>query len=249
MIGGAAQIAEKIRRGERSAVSVLEETQALIEARDPGLNCFTARTFERAQLEAAAIDALHAGGRPLPPLAGVPYAVKNLFDIEGLVTLAGAKVNESNAAAASDATVVARMRNAGAILLGALNMEELAYGFVTENPHYGTTRNPHDRARGAGGSSGGSAAAVSSGMVPLSLGSDTSGSIRVPASFCGVFGLKPTYGRLPRSGTFPFVHSFDHVGPFASTVTDLALAYDAMQGPDPMIRLAHNVRASRPVQR
>jgi 1-carboxybiuret hydrolase len=118
------------------------------------------------------------------------------------------------------------------VLVGALNMEELAYGFVTENPHYGTTRNPHDHTRGAGGSSGGSAAAVGAGMVPISLGSDTSGSIRVPASLCGVFGLKPTYGRLPRSGTFPFVNSFDHVGPFASSVSDLALAYDAMQGPD-----------------
>jgi 1-carboxybiuret hydrolase len=233
VIGGAAGIVEKIRSGERSAVSVLTETQALIGSRDPGLNCFTATTFARAQREARAIDELKARGRPLPPLAGVPYAVKNLFDIEGMVTLAGAKVNESNAAAAADATVVARMRNAGAILLGALNMEELAYGFVTENPHYGTTRNPHDRSRGAGGSSGGSAAAVSAGMVPLSLGSDTSGSIRVPASFCGVFGLKPTYGRLPRTGTYPFVHSFDHVGPFATNVADLALAYDVMQGPDP----------------
>jgi 1-carboxybiuret hydrolase len=234
VIGGAADIAEKIRRGERSAVSVLTETQALIEARDPGLNCFTARTFERAQREAKAIDGLRARGQPLPPLAGVPYAVKNLFDIEGMVTLAGAKVNESNAPAVADATIVSRMRNAGAVLLGALNMEELAYGFVTENPHYGTTRNPRDRTRGAGGSSGGSAAVVSAGMVPLSLGSDTSGSIRVPASFCGVFGLKPTYGRLSRSGTYPFVHSFDHVGPFATTVTDLALAYDVMQGPDPL---------------
>jgi 1-carboxybiuret hydrolase len=233
VIGSAADIVEKIRSGERSAVSVLTETQGLIEARNPDLNCFTATTFARAQREARAIDDLRARGRPLPPLAGVPYAVKNLFDIEGMVTLAGARVNESNAAAAVDATVVARMRNAGAILLGALNMEELAYGFVTENPHYGTTRNPHDHSRGAGGSSGGSAAAVSAGMVPLSLGSDTSGSIRVPASFCGVFGLKPTYGRLPRTGTYPFVHSFDHVGPFATTVADLALAYDVMQGPDP----------------
>jgi 1-carboxybiuret hydrolase len=232
VIGNAVDIVAKIRRGERSAVSVLTETQALIEARDPGLNCFTATTFARAEQEAAAIDDLQARGQPLPPLAGVPYAVKNLFDIEGMVTLAGAKVNEANAAAAADATVVARMRSAGAILVGALNMEELAYGFVTENPHYGTTRNPHDRSRAAGGSSGGSAAAVSAGMVPLSLGSDTSGSIRVPASFCGVFGLKPTYGRLPRSGTYPFVYSFDHVGPFASSVADLALAYDVMQGPD-----------------
>jgi 1-carboxybiuret hydrolase len=233
VIGSAAGIVQQISQGARTAASVLAETKALIHARNPGLNCFTATTFERAEREAAAIDALQAQGRALPPLAGVPYAVKNLFDIEGMVTLAGAKVNASNAPAAADATIVARMQRAGAVLVGALNMEELAYGFVTENPHYGTTRNPHDHTRGAGGSSGGSAAAVGAGMVPISLGSDTSGSIRVPASLCGVFGLKPTYGRLPRSGTFPFVNSFDHVGPFGSSVSDLALSYDAMQGPDP----------------
>jgi 1-carboxybiuret hydrolase len=232
VIGSAADIVRGIADGTRSAASVLDETQALIRARDPDLNCFTATTFERAAREAAAIDALRASGASLPPLAGVPYAVKNLFDIAGRVTLAGARLNESNAPATADATVVARMHRAGAVLVGALNMEELAYGFTTENPHYGTTRNPHDRMRNAGGSSGGSAAAVGAGIVPISLGSDTSGSIRVPASLCGVFGLKPTYGRLPRSGTYPFVNSFDHVGPFAGSVHDLALAYDAMQGPD-----------------
>jgi 1-carboxybiuret hydrolase len=233
VIGAAADIVRQIGSGARSAASVLAEAREVIRARDPELNCFTAKTFERAQREAAAIDALRARGAPLPPLAGVPFAVKNLFDIEGMVTLAGAKINAANAPAAADATIVARLRRAGAILVGALNMEELAYGFTTENPHYGTTRNPHDRTRGAGGSSGGSAAAVGAGMVPIALGSDTSGSIRVPASLCGVFGLKPTYGRLPRSGTYPFVNSFDHVGPFASSTLDLALAYDAMQGPDP----------------
>ncbi len=233
MIGSAADIAQQVAKGTRGAAAVLAECKALIEARDPDLNCFTATTFERAEREAAAIDALRAQGKPLPPLAGVPYAVKNLFDIEGMVTLAGAKLNAGNAPAAADATIVARMSRAGAVLVGALNMEELAYGFLTENHHYGITRNPHDRARGAGGSSGGSAAAVGAGMLPITLGSDTSGSIRVPASLCGVFGLKPTYGRLPRSGTYPFVNSFDHVGPFANSVTGLALSYDAMQGPDP----------------
>jgi 1-carboxybiuret hydrolase len=232
LIGSAADIAQQIRQGARSAASVLAETKELIRMRDPELNCFTATTFERAEREAAAIDALRAQGMSLPPLAGVPYAVKNLFDIEGMVTLAGAKVNATNAPATTDATIVRRMHAAGAVLVGALNMEELAYGFVTENPHYGTTRNPHDHARAAGGSSGGSAAAVGAGMLPISLGSDTSGSIRVPASLCGVFGLKPTYGRLPRTGTFPFVNSLDHVGPLGAGVSDLALSYDAMQGPD-----------------
>jgi AtzE family amidohydrolase len=232
VIGTAADIVQQIAKGARSAAAVLAECKTLIQAKDPDLNCFTAKTFTRAEREAAAIDVLRAAGEALPPLAGVPYAVKNLFDIEGMATLAGAKINAGNAPAAADAIVVARMRRAGAILVGALNMEELAYGFLTENHHYGITRNPHDLKRGAGGSSGGSAAAVGAGMLPITLGSDTSGSIRVPASLCGVFGLKPTYGRLSRSGAYPFVNSFDHVGPFANSVLGLALAYDAMQGPD-----------------
>jgi len=232
MIGTAGEIALQIGSGARTAAAVLKASQALIEARDPELNCFTAKTFERARREAASIDALRSQGAPLPALAGVPYAVKNLFDVEGMTTLAGAKINEQNAPALKDATLVARLKRAGAILVGALNMEELAYGFLTENHHYGTTRNPRDPTRGAGGSSGGSASAIGAGMLPITLGSDTSGSIRVPASLCGVFGLKPTYGRLPRTGTYPFVNSFDHVGPFANDVLGLALAYDAMQGPD-----------------
>ena len=125
-----------------------------------------------------------------------------------------------------------RLEAAGAVLVGALNMDEYAYGFTTENSHDGPTRNPHDPARVAGGSSGGSAAAVAAGQVPLALGSDTNGSIRVPSSLCGTFGLKPTYGRLPRHGSYPFVASLDHLGPFARTARDLALAYDAMQGAD-----------------
>jgi 1-carboxybiuret hydrolase len=232
VIAAAADIAQQIATGARSAAAVLAECKTLIQAKDPDLNCFTAKTFARAEREAAVIDAQYAAGKALPPLAGVPYAVKNLFDIEGVTTLAGAKINAGNPPAAADATMVARMSRAGAILVGALNMEELAYGFLTENPHYGITRNPHDLERGAGGSSGGSAAAVGAGMLPITLGSDTSGSIRVPASLCGVFGLKPTYGRLSRSGTYPFVNSFDHVGPIANSVMGLALAYDAMQGAD-----------------
>ncbi len=230
--GSALEIASRIRSGETSAAAVLTDTRARIEARDGALNCFTARTFERAQREADSIDERRARGESLPPLAGVPYAVKNLFDIEGLTTLAGAKVNADAPPASTDAYVVERMREAGAVLVGALNMDEHAYGFTCENTHYGATHNPHDHGRVSGGSSGGSAAAVGAGMVPLTLGSDTSGSIRVPASFCGIFGLKPTYGRLSRSGCFPFVDSLDHVGPFARTVGDLAAVYDALQGTD-----------------
>jgi amidase/aspartyl-tRNA(Asn)/glutamyl-tRNA(Gln) amidotransferase subunit A len=124
------------------------------------------------------------------------------------------------------------LKSAGAVLVGSLNMDEYAYGFTTENTHYGPTRNPHDLTRMSGGSSGGSGAAVAAGQVPLTLGSDTNGSIRVPSSLCGVWGLKPTFGRLPRRGSYPFVHSIDHLGPIADSVEGLALAYDAMQGPD-----------------
>jgi 1-carboxybiuret hydrolase len=230
---GALETARLMRAGHLNGAEIVAQTRRRIEALNPKLNCFTATTFERAAREAAAIDALQARGAALPPLAGVPYAVKNLFDVEGVVTLGGAKLNACNPPAAADAMLVTRMRQAGAILMGVLNMDENAYGFTCENSHYGVTRNPHDPARVSGGSSGGSAAAVAAGMVPLTLGSDTNGSIRVPASFCGIFGLKPTYGRLPRSGSLPFVNSLDHVGPFASCVSDLAAAYDVLQGPDP----------------
>jgi 1-carboxybiuret hydrolase len=225
--------ARDIRAGKITAAEVLAQTEARLRELNPALNCFTATTLERARREAAAVDALRARGASLPPLAGVPYAVKNLFDIEGVVTLAGAKMNAGNPPAVADGNLVARLRDAGAVLVGALNMDENAYGFTTENTHYGVTRNPRDHARVCGGSSGGSGAAVAAGIVPLSLGSDTNGSIRVPASFCGIFGLKPTYGRLGRGGSFPFVNSLDHVGPFAANVRDLAAVYDVLQGPDP----------------
>jgi aspartyl-tRNA(Asn)/glutamyl-tRNA(Gln) amidotransferase subunit A len=140
--------------------------------------------------------------------------------------------------------LVERLEAAGAVLVGALNMGEYAYDFTGENVHDGNSRNPHDVTRMTGGSSGGSGGAVGGGLVPLALGSDTNGSIRVPSSFCGIFGLKPTYGRLSRARSFPFVASFDHLGPFARSVDDLALAYDAMQGPD----AADAACSTRPVE-
>ena len=221
-----------IAAGELSAAEALQQAIDRIEATDDQINAFTGRSFARARAEAAAVDARRARGETLPPLAGLPYAVKNLFDIAGEVTLAGSTINRSNAPAAEDAVLVQRLQAAGAVLVGSLNMDEYAYGFTTENTHYGPCRNPHDRTRIAGGSSGGSGAAVAAGQVPLALGSDTNGSIRVPASLCGVWGLKPTFGRLSRRGTYPFVHSLDHLGPLADSVEMLALAYDAMQGPD-----------------
>ena len=227
----AATLAREVRDGARSARTAVEQAVAHIETTDTRINAFTALLAERAFKRAAQIDK-HARRAELS-LAGVPFAVKNLFDVAGLPTLAGSKIEREAAPAARDALLVRRLESAGAVLVGALNMDEYAYGFTTENSHYGPTRNPHDLTRLAGGSSGGSAAAVAAGQVPISLGSDTNGSIRVPASLCGVFGLKPTYGRLPRLGSYPFVASLDHLGPFARSVADLALAYDAMQGAAP----------------
>ncbi len=227
-------VVHAIARGERSAVEVLEQSLARIEATDGRVNAFTHVGHERARREAAAIDARRANGETLPPLAGLPYAVKNLFDVQGEVTVAGSKVNRDHPPAHADAVLVQRMQAAGAVLVGSLNMDEYAYGFTTENTHYGPCHNPHDLKRIAGGSSGGSGAAVAAGQVPLTLGSDTNGSIRVPSSLCGVWGLKPTFGRLTRRGSYPFVHSIDHLGPFAGTSTHLAMCYDALQGPDPL---------------
>ncbi|WOD40549.1 AtzE family amidohydrolase [Nodosilinea sp. E11] len=226
-------LAAAIKAGERSAATVVDATLADIATRNPSLNCFTEVVAERARSQAQSIDRAIASGHDPGPLAGVPFAVKNLFDIEGITTSAGAKLNGGNAPAVQDATAIARLEQAGAVLVGTLNMDEYAYGFVTINAHYGTTPNPHDPSRMAGGSSGGSAAAVAAGLVPFALGSDTNGSIRVPASLCGVYGLKPTYGRLSRAGAFLFSSSLDHVGPMARTLTDLATVYDTMQGPDP----------------
>lgn len=228
----ATAIAAAFARGEVSAREISAATLARIAERNPALNAYTEVTAARVLAEADVLDAARRRGEPSLPLAAVPYAVKNLFDIAGVTTLAGAKLLAGNPPANADAALVARMQSAGGLLTGALNMDALAYGFTTENTHYGATHNPHDPMRTAGGSSGGSGAAVAAGLVPIALGSDTNGSIRVPASLCGIFGLKPTYGRLPRTGSFPFVHSLDHLGPLAACVEDLALAYDVLQGPD-----------------
>ena len=239
-------IATSVATGETRAATVIDQALARIARRNPVLNAFTAVTAERARSRAAAIDAARAAGRPVGPLAGVPFAVKNLIDIAGLPTLAGSKINREHRPAGADATLAARLEAAGAVLVGALNMGEYAYDFTGENSHDGASRNPHDTTRMSGGSSGGSGAAVAGGMVPIALGSDTNGSIRVPASFCGIFGLKPTFGRLSRAGSFPFVSSLDHLGPFARSTADLALAYDAMAGPDPLDPVCAE-RAAEPV--
>lgn len=226
------EIAQAVAGGKLTAVAATEAALARIAKRDPVLNSFTDVTADRARARAREVDAAIAAGQKVGPLAGVPFAVKNLFDVKGLSTRAGSKINRDLAPASRDATLIERMETSGAVLVGALNMGEYAYDFTGENVHDGPSRNPHDPTRMSGGSSGGSGSSVGGGLVPIALGSDTNGSIRVPSSFCGIFGLKPTYGRLSRARSFPFVASFDHLGPFARSVADLALAYDAMQGPD-----------------
>jgi aspartyl-tRNA(Asn)/glutamyl-tRNA(Gln) amidotransferase subunit A len=228
----AAQIAAGIKTRAFSATAVVQDMLDRIARLDDRINACTAVFAEPALAAAAALDEKIARGETVGPMAGVPVVVKNLFDVAGEVTLAGAKLRREAGPACEDATAVRLLREAGAIIIAATNMDEFAYGFTTENDFYGATLNPRDMDRLAGGSSGGSAAAVAAGMAHIGMGSDTNGSIRVPASFCGIFGLKPTYGRLSRAGTFPFVGSLDHIGPMARSVADLALAYDVLQGPD-----------------
>ncbi len=235
LLGSAAGMAAAVRSGDISASSLVHASLARICDTDKHVNAFTDVIAQRALQAASALDGRLAVGDTTAknlPLLGVPFAVKNLFDVTGLTTLAGSKIERGQPAAQRDGPLVARLQAAGAVLVGALNMDEYAYGFTTENTHEGATHNPHDLTRTAGGSSGGSAAAVAAGQVPVTLGSDTNGSIRVPSSLCGTFGLKPTYGRLPRNGSYPFVASLDNLGPFARSALDLALVYDVMQGHD-----------------
>ncbi|MEM9540973.1 MAG: AtzE family amidohydrolase [Cyanobacteria bacterium P01_E01_bin.42] len=229
----AISLARAIRDKAITAEKATEEALGEIDRRDRDLNCFTALLAERALADARGIDREIAEGYNAGLLAGVPLAVKNLYDIAGVVTLAGSKINEDRSPALEDAMAIARLKQAGMVLMGALNMDEYAYGFTTENTHYGMTRNPHDLERVAGGSSGGSAAAVAGGFVPLALGSDTNGSVRVPAAFCGIYGFIPTYGRVSRSGMALLAGSLDRVGVFARSVRDIAATFDFLQGEDP----------------
>lgn len=223
-------IAADVKAGRRSAVAVTREAIGRIRERDGGIVAVTRLLEDSALADAAAVDAKVAAGGDPGPLAGVPFGVKDLFDVAGLPTTAGAGMLRDAPPAARDAEAVARLKAAGAVLVATLNMDEFAYGFATVNAAFGTTRNPHDPARLAGGSSGGSAAAVAAGMLPLSLGSDTNGSIRVPAALCGLYGIKTTHGALPMAGVYPFVDSFDDIGPVATSLADLRLAWEVLGG-------------------
>lgn len=227
----ATAIANRVLAGRVTARSVVEAAFADIARRDGQYNSFRELHHDAALAAADEIDRKRLAGLPLGRLAGVPFAIKELFDVAGRRTLAGSRLREDALPAEIDAEAVRALKAEDAVLLGTLNMDEFAYGFSTENQHYGVTRNPHDPTRIAGGSSGGSAAAVAAGLVPLTLGSDTNGSIRVPAALCGIYGVKPTYGRLSCDGVTPFVGSLDHVGYFANTAADLRLADDCLAGP------------------
>ncbi len=196
---------------------------------NPRINAFADVLGEEAMADARSLD---RDGGPAGPLAGRPFAAKDLYDVAGRPTRAGSSIRADAPPAAEDATAVARLKDAGAILVGLTHMDEFAYGFTGENAHYGAVRNPRDPDRIAGGSSSGSGAAVASGLVPFALGSDTNGSVRVPAALCGIHGFKPTYGRVSRAGVAPLAWSFDHVGVLAATLEDTAAALDVIQGAD-----------------
>ena len=225
---GALEQAAAVRAGRVRAVDLAQAALDRLAADDHV--AVTRLLPARALNEAARVDALVAQGREPGPLAGVPYGVKDLFDVAGEVTTAGSAVRATAAPAQADAEGVRRLAKAGAVLVATLNMDEFAYGFATINARHGTTRNPHDPMRLAGGSSGGSAAMVAAGHLAFALGSDTNGSIRVPASLCGLFGLKPTHADLPREGTFPFAHSFDDIGPFTGNLADMRAVWQVLSG-------------------
>lgn len=227
----AVAIASQVRTGRRTAVDVVASALDAARASHDTLNAFTLIDVDGAMRRAEGIDRLVAEGRDPGPMAGVPVALKDLIDDAGMPNRLGASFPAD--AARSSATVVRRLGAAGAVIIGRTGLHEFAFGFTSENHWFGPVRNPWNPDHSTGGSSGGSGAAVAAGITPIGVGTDTGGSVRVPAAMCGVMGLKVTHGRIPLSGVYPLVESIDTVGPIARTVADLELAYRAMAGDDP----------------
>jgi aspartyl-tRNA(Asn)/glutamyl-tRNA(Gln) amidotransferase subunit A len=228
---GALELRAVFERGESAPSEALEALAERIAALEPTVNAYTTLALERARAEARAADAAYREGRARP-LEGLSLGVKDLFDSEGLRTTYGSRI-EAERVPAADAAAVARARAAGAIVVGKTATHEFGWGITTNNPHFGPTRNPWAPGRIPGGSSGGSGAALAAGETVLALGSDTGGSIRIPAAFCGVVGLKPTYGRVSLAGAVPLARSLDHGGPLARSPADAELLYQAIAGVDP----------------
>jgi aspartyl-tRNA(Asn)/glutamyl-tRNA(Gln) amidotransferase subunit A len=226
----AADIAQAVRDGVVSAQAVVDAALARIERIDRSVNAFTAIASDRARKRALQIDGKRSAGAPLGELAGVPFAVKAMIDVAGITTTGGSALYRDAAPAAQDAAVVRRLEAAGAVCVGALNMDEFGMGGTTENACFGATRNPHDPTRTPGGSSGGCAAAVAAGLVPIAIGSDALGSVRLPASLCGVYGLRPTRGTIDDAGVLGSGGTLPTLGPLARSVADIALCHHAMRG-------------------
>jgi aspartyl-tRNA(Asn)/glutamyl-tRNA(Gln) amidotransferase subunit A len=226
------EIAKALRERTVSSVELTNNSLRRIAALDPKLKAFITVTAESAETQARQADQDLSDGKDRGPLHGIPVAVKDVFCTQGVRTTCGSMLFADHIPE-YDAAVVERLRAAGAVIVGKTNMHELAYGVTSANPHFGTVRNPWDLDRIAGGSSGGSGSAVAAGMVPMAMGSDTGGSIRVPASFCGTVGLKPSFGRVSRYGVLPLDFSLDHMGPLTQCVRDAALTLNVLAGFDP----------------